>query len=40
MKHNGRFCGFGKIFRTLALAMVLSLLVITIPATPALAARD
>jgi len=40
MKYNGRFSGFGKIFRTLALAMVLSLLVITIPATPALAAES
>lgn len=39
MKYNGKFSGRGKIFGALALAVVLSLLVIAIPATPALAAE-
>jgi len=40
MKYNSIFAGRGKIVRSLALAMVLSLLVMTIPATPALAAES
>jgi len=39
MKYNGKFSGRGKIFGALALAVILSLLVIAIPATPALAAE-
>lgn len=40
MKYKNRFSGLGKIFRTLAIATILCLLVITIPATPALAAES
>lgn len=40
MKYKDRFSGLGKISRTLAIATILCLLLITIPATPALAAES